>query len=77
MFPYKICSECRILFKQFLFVVVLCILIIYLHSIDNEKTLLYVMLSIGNIPVLIFSYLHYKEHQKKEFNKILKKFGIK
>lgn len=76
MFRYKICYECKIWFIASLLIYSLVILTLYKMYLDQAPVLSYLMLLVALFPATLFNYLHYRDHQKKQFDKIINKFGV-
>jgi len=82
MFRYKICYHCKDHYIILFVAIVYMVICIYVVLAKNIVYNLYdwfhiILLFIPSIMCIILNVMHYKEHQKKEFNKILKKFGVK
>ncbi len=77
MFRYKICYECKIWFIGFLLIHSILILAVYAIYHNQAPIIAYLTLLLSVCPVTFFSYYHYRDHQRVQFNKIKNKFGVK
>ena len=81
MFRYKICYHCKDLFVVLLIAIAMTVIIVYILLINNMVYNLLtcihaIVMSIPLIVCVVLNITHYKEHQKEQFNKILKKFNV-
>ena len=77
MFRYKICYECKVWFIGSLVSYSILVLMICRMYYDQVPIIVYLVTLLSFCPTTIFSYLHYRNHQHEQFNKIKNKFGVK
>ena len=60
-----------------IFIMLLTPILYFNIKYNNHDIAIYILLTLAILMVIVFNILHFKEHQKKQFNKIIKKFGVK
>ena len=78
MFRYKICKACKENYKLALTTIILLTPILYFNiKFNNNDIAIHILLILSTSIIIVPNILHYREHQRKQFNKIKAKFGVK
>jgi len=76
MFKYKICKTCKWYHRQLAIFIGLALLVIWMMPSEETDLSLFITLSAMIAPSILFTILHFREHQRKQFEKIKNKFGV-